>query len=96
MYYADKLESLKDIFGFQEICLESDRLSINGHIYPIIDDVIILLDPAQYTPSLQNRIEGMSQETGDITDFAEDIQFTFGEEWQKFPEILPAQTHRGH
>jgi len=89
MYYSNKIESLKDIFGSQEICLESDRLIIDGHIYPIIDDVIILLDPAQYTPSLQKRIEGLTPKTDGITDFAEDIQFTFGEEWQKFPEILP-------
>lgn len=93
MYYADKLENLKDIFGSQEIYLEPDRLVINDRIYPIIDDVIILLDPAQYPHSLRKRIEWVNQETADITDFAEDIQFTFGEEWQRFPEILPEHKH---
>lgn len=123
MFYTDKIESLEDIFGTTAICLETNCIIVNGRVYPIVEDVIILLDPAQYPPALRNRIEGHNQKTapmfgssthtpakaGDISlrispagenknsasdlpvglHFAEDIQFTFGEEWQRFPEILP-------
>jgi SAM-dependent methyltransferase len=89
MYYADKLQSLKDIFGTSQVRQEADRLIVNGRVYPIIDDVIILLDPFQYTDGLKKRIEGVNPEATKVSDFAKDIQFTFGEEWQKFPRILP-------
>ena len=89
MYYADKLESLKDIFGSTEVYLEKDSLSVNGRIYPIVDDVIILLEPSQYPSTLRKRIEGLNQKISAMPDFAEGIQFTFGEEWKKFPEIMP-------
>lgn len=84
MYYSDKLESLKDIFGSNGVRLEPDRLVVDSRTYPIIDDVIILLDPCQYPESLKGQ--------GDASErplhFAEDIQFTFGEEWKEFSEIL--------
>jgi len=55
MYYTDKLESLKDIFGSNDVSLEPDRLVVNGRGYPVVDDVIILLDPGQYPESLKGR-----------------------------------------
>jgi len=90
MYYSSKLESLRDLFGTDEIRLESNCLIVAGHIYPIVNDVIILLEPHQYPHSLKAklRVDVNEQETYS-QDFAEDIQFTFGEEWQSFPEILP-------
>lgn len=90
MYYADKLESLKDIFRAKELRLEKGGVVVDGVLYPIVDDVIILLDPSQYPPSLRSRIKArQDQGTSVLSDFAEDIQFTFGEEWQRFPKILP-------
>lgn len=94
MYYADKLGILKDIFGSSEIILETNCLAVDGHIYPIIDDVIILLDPMQYPDLLKNRLKKWKESskykaTAEPSDFAEDIQFTFGEEWKRFPDILP-------
>lgn len=89
MYYADKLESLRDIFGTCAVHLGKDALNANGRVYPIIDDVIILLDPSQYTRSLKGRIKGRYGAVDTPPDFAEDIQFTFSDEWQRFPEILP-------
>jgi len=65
--------------------LENDRLVVNKQSYPIVDDVIILLDPAQYPPALTNKYKTEEQ----LPDFAEDIQFTFSEEWKKYSEILP-------
>lgn len=93
MYYADKMETLKDIFGSHDIILEMDRLVVEGYAYPIVDDVIILLDTSQYPASFKIRSNKQHTFKDKVADkpshFAEDIQFTFGEEWQKFPEILP-------
>ncbi|MBU3967373.1 MAG: class I SAM-dependent methyltransferase [Euryarchaeota archaeon] len=94
MNYTDKLGTLKDIFGSNEIILETNCLAVDDHIYPILDDVIILLDPSQYPNSLKSRLEKRKEAVKDKatvepSDFAEDIQFTFGEEWQRFPDLLP-------
>ena len=89
MYYSNKLDILKDIFGSENIKVELECLTVNNKKYPIIDDVIILLDPAQYPESLSKRIKVDKNiiPTVDM-EFAEDIQFTFGEEWQEFSDIM--------
>lgn len=90
MYYSDKIEVLKNIFGTYDIQIKNDSLEVSGTSYPIVDDVIVLLPPEQYPASLSSRLKrtacGLSSSS---KDFAEDIQFTFGNEWQKFPEIMP-------
>ncbi len=52
--------------------------------------MIILLEPAQYPESLLKRlkVDKSNIPTSD-QEIAEDIQFTFGEEWQEFSEIMP-------
>jgi ubiquinone/menaquinone biosynthesis C-methylase UbiE len=63
---------------------------VDGRSYPIVDDVIILLEPSKYPDSLRKRIGLSGNRSSDSTaEFADDIQFTFGEEWQSYPEILP-------
>jgi SAM-dependent methyltransferase len=90
MYYADKLETLKDIFGCEQVRLEQGRLVVAGRAYPVVNDVIILLDPSQYPAALQQQLAlAESNPAMRPADFAEDIQFTFGQEWQKFPKVLP-------
>lgn len=44
MYYSDKLETLRDIFGANEVRVETSWLVVDQCADPIIDDVIILLD----------------------------------------------------
>jgi SAM-dependent methyltransferase len=88
-YYSSKLKSLQEIFGTRNIVLAEDFLIVNDRRYPIVDDVIVLLDPAQYPPALRKELKGSIAKNPDITDFAQDIQFTFGKEWQKFSDILP-------
>lgn len=89
-YYEKKIDSLIDIFGARSLSVELNRITVDGVSYPIVDDVIILLDPEQY-PSKLHKILGCQQTTGGATapKFAADIQFTFGQEWLEFPEILP-------
>jgi SAM-dependent methyltransferase len=87
-YYQDKLASLQDLFGTSVLQLSDDRLTVGGRTYPILNDVILLLDPSQYPASLQARLQGAAPQSGKPTTYAEDIQFTFGEEWTRHPEIL--------
>jgi SAM-dependent methyltransferase len=89
MYYSNKLDILRDIFGTENIKVEKECLTVNDKVYPIIDDVIILLEPAQYPESLSKRIKVDKSNIPTVNmEFAEDIQFTFGEEWQEFPDIM--------
>jgi SAM-dependent methyltransferase len=91
LYYADKLDSLRDLFGTPDVQLDTHQLTVAGHAYPIIDDVIILLDPAQYPAGLTARFHraGQDSATNRCVDGSETIQRTFGAEWQAFPKILP-------
>ena len=88
-YYADKLASLRDIFGTTALTLDQDWLQIEERRYPIVDDVIVLLDEDQYPPALRDRLRvslARKPLRGEV--FAEDIQHTFGDEWKIFAEIL--------
>jgi SAM-dependent methyltransferase len=90
-YYSDRLGSLQDIFGAAEVRAEVGRIVVDGREYPVIDDVIVLLPPGQWPAGVRARLSGAAAEAGKAPEdgFAGDIQFTFGEEWQVFPEILP-------
>jgi len=43
---ADHLETLKDLFGTQRIRVEASRVVVGERFYPILDGVIVLLDPS--------------------------------------------------
>jgi SAM-dependent methyltransferase len=93
-YYADKLDTLRDLFGTQHVSLDGDRLRVDERSYPILQDVIILLDPSQYPTALRQTLRGLTNRGAGLgheqaAHFAEDIQFTFGEEWKLFSEVLP-------
>lgn len=90
-YYKDKRESLQDLFGAGEVIVNEDRIAVDGHEYPVVDDVVVLLPAEEWPTGLRKRLSTMAGRTGKDrrNDFAEDIQFSFGEEWSRFPEILP-------
>lgn len=80
---------LKDIFGTDQCELKDDRLVISGKEFPIIDDVIVTLEPLKWPESIRNRIKvNESANPESVLEFSEDIQFTFGAEWSKYPHIL--------
>ncbi len=84
MYYTNKIDSLRDLFDTPDISVQDNALRVGSKTYPIVQDVIILSDasPHPYSLSLGERV-------GVRGDFAEDIQFTFGEEWKTYHHILP-------
>lgn len=88
-YYANKLDSLRDIFGAEVVKLQGEKLVVDGQYFPIVDDVIVMLAPGQFPPNLIGRLSGEPDDAENEIEFASDIQFTFGHEWQIFPEILP-------
>lgn len=90
MYYDDKIASLRDVFGCENVVLETNNLRVGGKYYPIIDDVIVLLDPEQHPAGLRSRLVNAGiRASGPIGGFAEDIQYTFGEEWKTYNQVLP-------
>jgi SAM-dependent methyltransferase len=84
-----QLEWLRDIFGTADVKVSADALVVAGTTYPIVDGVIVLLDPAQYTPALRQRLDPGSPADGMGLDYAPDIQDTFGAEWEAFARVLP-------
>lgn len=87
-YYDDKLASLRSLFASESVSLADDALVVGERRYPIVDDVIVLLDPSQYPLTLRRRLHAAPVETR-VPDFAPDIQFSFGAEWEKFSGVLP-------
>ena len=87
-YYHDKIDSLRHAFGTTNVVLERDQISVDGKTYPIIDDVIIVIDPDQYPERVRKELEARGNQRigrrvlNDGNPFAEDIQFTFGAEWK--------------
>jgi SAM-dependent methyltransferase len=90
MYYEGKIDTLRALFGNPDLVLHEKTLQVGNKHYPIVDDVIILLDPQQYPLSLRARLRvDCADQTEGLPDFAQDIQYTFGEEWKTYNEVLP-------
>ena len=88
MYYTDKLETLKDIFGRTDLALEPDALRVGDRRYPIVNDVIILSAPQQHTDFVRRALRtDLPTSPGSEANFAEDIQFTFGAQWTLYDQI---------
>jgi len=88
-YYSDKTDVLADLFGAKEVVVEEGTVVVDGRRFPVVDDVIVLLEPGQYTRHVADSL-GMSpnQVTESRNPFAPDIQSTFSQEWLAYPEIL--------
>ncbi len=96
-YYRRKLDLLQDLFGARSVALTDSGLEVDGKCYPIVDDVIILLDPSQYPKELRRLLPSEQDDnTDEVGSLAHDIQFTFGEEWQKFDQVLPEHEREFH
>jgi len=87
-YYAGKLPVLRDLWGRPDVFLEGGFLKVGDRRYPVLNDVIVLADPAEYSPDVRRAVSSMEKDPPP-QDFAEDIQYTFGQEWKNHPRILP-------
>jgi len=89
LYYADKIESLRDIFGTSQIVVARESITVGDREYPVIDDVIVASSPEQYTPFVRRRLNAVAAPGVRQAMHAADIQFTFGAEWQTYDTLLP-------
>jgi SAM-dependent methyltransferase len=89
MYYADKVASLGRIFGARDVRVEPGRVVLDGRAYPVLDDVIVTLPPDRWPQAVRERLAPGEAGRDFAPDFAEDIQFTFGEEWKTFSSVEP-------
>ncbi|MFH1957648.1 MAG: class I SAM-dependent methyltransferase [bacterium] len=90
MYYDNKKKTLSEIFGTEKILLGEDYVLVGDRKYPVIDDVIILSDPEEYTETVQmNLVGGNFEKRNENTNgFSRDVQFTFGREWEQYSGIM--------
>lgn len=96
MYYKNKIDSLRDIFDTKDIEFNKTSLKVNNHIYPVVNDVIIILDPPQYTPALTGILRQNHAAKHGPADFSREIQYSFSQEWQTYPAILPEHESEFH
>lgn len=87
-YYADKLDRLADIFGARRVELSKDGIVVDGRTYPIVDDVIVLLDPAQYPRLVQERL-GVQRPAPTMEAYAPDIQYHYSRFWEEWSTLHP-------
>ncbi len=88
-YYSDKKAVLADLFGANQVEVEQSSVVVDGRRFPVVDDVIVLLEPDKYTPRVLRGVRNGPKIARTTDQFASDIQFTFGEEWTHYAEVLP-------
>ena len=89
MYYKNKIKTLSEIFDTSDIHLEGTCINIAGRVYPIVDDVIILLNSNQIPSRTSEKIQDLIPDQTSTPSIAKDIQHTFSEEWKTYNKILP-------
>lgn len=94
-YYKNKIDQLSDIFGTVSIELHDSHLLVAGRSYPIVDDVIVLLEPEHYSPFLAQKLDTKVDRAGSFK-FAPEIQSSFGAEWREFSTVLPEHEAEFH
>lgn len=87
-YYEDKIQTLRELFGTDEVQVATNALLVRERSYPIVDDVIVLLDESEYPQNLRERL-GLEAQISRQGGLRPDVQFTFGHEWESYPDILP-------
>jgi Methylase involved in ubiquinone/menaquinone biosynthesis len=83
--------ALSKLFGDTTVTMSVSQLCIGEKVFPIIDNVVVLLDPARYTPFVRAKIAGKSTASPpekQASPFAKEIQSSFGSEWQRYNAIL--------
>lgn len=82
------MEVLERIFDTKDIQLDEKSIKVDEVLYPIIDDVIVLIKPEYYTSFVQfNLGSEFKKSNEDEKEFSKDIQYTFGEEWKNYSNI---------
>jgi SAM-dependent methyltransferase len=90
-YYKDKVDLLRHVFGGKPVSLTDTALIVGDQQYPIVNDVIVLLPQSQWPSGLRGRA---TPHVGDVPakpsekGFSQEIQFTFGVQWNTFSGMM--------
>jgi len=87
MYYDNKKKTLSEIFGTEKISVGEDYLLVNGRKYPVVEDVVIMSEPEEYTESVRMKLGICNSEKRDNAGSG-GVQFTFGREWEQYGDIM--------
>lgn len=85
-YYKNKINTLKSIFKSEKIIVKDNRIIVDNREYPVVNDVIILLE---YASRAENSDNEKNSDRSSNQEFSREIQYTFGKEWTEYSEILP-------
>ena len=77
MYYKNKIKTLSEIFGTSDIQLQESFINVAGRVYPIVDDVIILLESHQIPHQTLEKVQYLTRDEGVTSSIAKDIQYIF-------------------
>lgn len=88
-YYVGREAALAEIFGATSVAVLDDAVEFDGRRFPLVDDVIVTVEPGRLPPRARAMLGTGDVSTSASGEFAEDIQFTFGEEWWAHGEVLP-------
>lgn len=86
---------LADVFGTGDVSLEGGGLRVAGKSFPIVNDVIVLTEPAKYSDSLARAL-GVDRVRTEADRFSEAEQYVFSEEWTHFAAVLPDHAKTFH
>lgn len=92
-YYHDKLTTISNLFGVGEIELGEGTLRVREKVYPIVEDVIILLPESRYTAYVQKILRRQTARQENSEEFSSEIQYSFGEEWKTYGNVLEEHRH---
>lgn len=85
--YAHLHDTLRALFGVEDVVTAPDHIVVGDTRYPVLDDVVLLSPPDQYSDHIIERLGRGGHQVKD--GFAPDIQSTFGREWQAYADMLP-------
>ncbi len=90
MYYDDKLDLLRRMFRGRRVELADNQLRVDGTAYPIVEDVIILLDPEMWPARVKaaHIVKEGPRPVSIKKEFSEETQFTFGVQWNTFSDLM--------
>jgi SAM-dependent methyltransferase len=89
-HYAGREALLGELFGVTHVLVEDDAVVLDGLRLPVVDGVILALDPSRWPPGARTRGGPDAGSTAMATaTFAPDIQDTFGQEWTAHGHVLP-------
>lgn len=86
-YYDQHIETLRSLFNADLVEVFIEHIAVDGKIFPIIDDVIVLLSESDYPAWLHSHFAVRSSNIIDSV-LSKEVQKSFGDEWRAFPDIL--------